>query len=73
MAVDTNPFPEVSANIVIPDFSKLSRPRQKVDIGQISHMPKETLKEKKYGNAPTQTIHDLKRSNEGKQKVESAQ
>ena len=72
MAVDTNPFPEVSSNIVIPDLSKLSKRQQKIDIRQTSHMSKDTLKKNKYGNAPTRTIHDLKRSHEDKQKVESA-
>ena len=33
MGVDTNPFPEVSTNMVILDLSKLSKPWQKIDVG----------------------------------------
>ena len=33
MEVDTNPFPEVSSNMVMPDLSKLTKPRQKIDVG----------------------------------------
>ena len=73
MAVDTNLFPEVSANMVILDLSKLSKPRQKIDIRQTRHMLKDTLKENKYRNASTRTIHDLKRSHEEVWKVESVQ
>ena len=61
MAVDTNPFPEVSSNMVIPDLSKLSKPRQKTDMGQSSNPQKEPLGENKYGGAPARNIYDLKK------------
>ena len=48
---------------MIPDLSKLTRPRTKVDLGQRSEMPKEI----KYGKAPAKTIHDLKKNHEDKQ------
>ena len=32
IGVDTNPFPEVSLNIVTPDLSKLTGPRSNVDL-----------------------------------------
>ena len=61
MAVDTNPFPEVSSNMVMPDLSKLCKPRQKIDVGQSSNPQKEPVGENKYGGAPAQNIHDLKK------------
>ena len=73
MAVDTNPFPEVSANMVIPNLSRLSRPWKNINIWQPSHTSKDKSKDNKYGNAPTRAIHDLKWSHEDEQKVESAQ
>ena len=62
MAVDTNPFPEVSSNMVILDLSKLMKPRPKVDVGQTSNM----LVENKYGKGLVRTIYDLERSHEDK-------
>ena len=62
MAVDTNPFPEVSSNMILPDLSKLARPRQKIDIGQSSNPQKQPVGENKYGGVPIRTIHDLKNS-----------
>ena len=36
MGVDTDPFPQVAAtNMTTPNFSKLSRPRIKVDLSKI--------------------------------------
>ena len=71
MGVDTNPFPEVTTNMVMPDLSELSKPQQKIDVGQTSNPPKETLRENKFGGTPARIIHDLKQNQEEKQKVES--
>ena len=62
MAVDTNPFPEVSSNMVMTDLSKLSKPWQKVDVGHSSNPQKEPVGENKYRGAPARNIHDLKKS-----------
>ena len=56
--------------MVIPDLSKLFEPQQKINVGQTRRLPQEMLKENKFGNAPTRTIHDLKRSQNEKQRVE---
>ena len=71
MAVDTNPFPEVSSNMVLPDLSKLAKPRQRIDVGQSSNPLKEPVGENKYRGAPVRTIHDLKKNQVERQKVES--
>ena len=66
MGVDTNPFPEVSSNMVTLDVSKLTKPWPKVDIGQTSKM----VTKKKYRKATAKTIHDLKKNYDDKQKAE---
>ena len=62
MGVDTNSFPEVSSNIVTPDFSKLTKPRTKVDIGKTSKV----VTKNNYRKAPGKTIHDLKKNYDDK-------
>ena len=67
IGVDTNPFLEVSSNMVTPDLSKLTKPRPKVDLGQISKV----FTKNKYEKVQAKTIHDLKRSQDDKHEVES--
>ena len=67
MVVDTNPFPEVSSNMVTLDLSKLTKSRSKIEVGQTNNI----LAKNKYGKGPARTIHDQKMSHEDKQKAES--